>query len=505
MHKRKGSSLNAKLLPHYGPAPTEAGSTKSRARHIIKNSIPNTITYFCFHLSTTVCFSILSAHSYNSPDSTELLAACGIGASLLVSAYYSVFYSLNSAVLNLASQAYGGEKYTLVGYILHRALIINISLMIPLAFLISKGESLLLLVGLNQQVSSLSIKYAMDMLPATSFAVIFNTLHYYLIAQEVLFPQVISLGSCVTIQYFLSYFLIGCGMDYYKAVVYSKTIIEIANVVAIIIYISRQPILARTWFRPRRKSFRKLSLQLKAGVEGGSITYFEVLVMETITFVSGMMDSSQVAAQAAFLNFTYVIAAAPVGIGNTVAALVSEKIGEGSKEKALGYIRTGIGIILTLSVVTIIGVECFSDSIVQVYTNDRDVAPALKVLMIFYPCFGFFDFLLQITSGLLRALGLEKLASGSYFGVYYFISLPTAYVLGIVCELGALGLWIGIALGAAILSLMGVFTIFVKIDIEKQIEIIQKRLEQLEEHLPTYAPSVAIEMQEIEKPEENDY
>ena len=478
---------------------SEPRSTKTQALHIVKNAIPNTLSNLCFYISSTICFSIISAHSSNN---TELLAACGIGSSIIVSAYYSVFYSLNTAVLNLGSQAIGSGNYELMGYTLHRALIINFLLMIPLAFLISQGESFLLMTGLSPEVSRLAIKYAIDMLPATSLTVIFNTLHYYLIAQETLYPQVISLSVSVTTQYFLCQLMIASGVDFYKAVVLSKLAAEVLNLTCIVIYISRQDSLARSWFRPHRKSFRRVLSQLITGLEGGSITYFEVLIFEIITFFTGVMENSQVAAQAAFLNFAYISDAAPVGIGGTLAALVSEKLGEGSKKETIGYIRTGISIILVLTVIGILGVFNFSDSIVRLYTQDPEVVPVLTTLLLYYPIFQLFDYPLQVTSGLLRSLGLERFALLSYFIVYYFIALPVSYLLGVKYQMGTLGLWTGIGLGTAILSLLGLFMILYGANIDQQMAFIRLRLKHFDDQRTTmYAPSVFIEMKDLKSGE----
>eukprot|EP00331_Platyophrya_macrostoma_P032883 CAMPEP_0176438416 /NCGR_PEP_ID=MMETSP0127-20121128/19268_1 /TAXON_ID=938130 /ORGANISM="Platyophrya macrostoma, Strain WH" /LENGTH=506 /DNA_ID=CAMNT_0017822357 /DNA_START=26 /DNA_END=1546 /DNA_ORIENTATION=+ len=486
------AELDTKLnIDYEGLARLEKKSTRDRAAHIVKNSIPNTITNFSFYLSTTISFSFLASYS---SDNTKLLAACGIGASIVVSAYYSIFYSLNTAVLNLGSQAIGSKNYELVGYTLHRALIINTLLMLPLAFLISKSGSLLILTGIDEEVAQL------DMIPAVSLSVVFNTLHYYLIAQGILYPQVISLSSFVAIQYFLCLWMITSGSTAYSAIIYSKLIVEILNVTALVIYISRNERLAKTWFRPRRKSFRKLFSQLKTGFEGGSITYFEVLVYEIMTLMSGMMANTQVAAQAAFLNFSYVSDSLCIGVGSTLAALVSEKLGTGSKKETVGYIRAGLIIVAVLSLTMVgISISC-SNFIVGIYTKDTEVIPIMTSLLAFYPLFIIFNCPFQATSGLLRSLGMERFALISYFTVYYFIALPIAYVLGISYEMGTLGLWIGIGFGTAVLCLMGLYMICFQINISQQIRIIKKRLNHFDDQLTIYEPSMVLEMKELPSP-----
>ena len=483
-----------RLLHAQNPDQNWCNSSKAEAIHIIKNSIPNTLSNLCYYISTTICLSMLSTYSSND---INLLAASGIGSTIIIAAYYSVFYSLNTAVLNLGAQAIGSGNDELMGYTLHRALIINASFMVPLAFLISQGEPFLLLIRVRPEIAALSIKYATDMLPATSFAAIFHTLHYYLVAQEILYPQVISQSLSVTMQYFLCHLLIYCGMDFYKAVILSKLIAEILNLTIIVIYISRRESLALTWFKPKRKSFRKILSQLKTSVEGGAITYFEVLIYEIITFFSGMLESPQVAAQAAFSNFAYIAISPPAGIGNTLAALVSEKLGEGSKKEAIGFIRTGLLVILALTVVGILGIYCFSDEIIHVYTQNPEVMPILKKLLLYYPMFQLFDYQLQATSSLLRSLGLELFALLSYFVVYYFLALPVSYLLGVKYHIGTFGLWIGLALGTTILVLFGLITILCGTNVDKQIVIIQKRLKYLDEEFGTDTTSTMCELKNV--------
>jgi MATE family multidrug resistance protein len=87
--------------------------------------------------------------------------------------------------------------------------------------------------------------------------------------------------------------------------------------------------------------------------------------------------------------------------------------------------------------------------IVRGFTADPDVAALATRLLLVAAIFQIFDGGQVVGVGALRGLTDVTIPTFITFIAYWLVALPAAYLLGFKTQLGAIGIWVGLAAGLA--------------------------------------------------------
>lgn len=110
-------------------------------------------------------------------------------------------------------------------------------------------------------------------------------------------------------------------------------------------------------------------------------------------------------------------------------------------------VATGLRIILAMAVCVTILMFVFRWNIGMWFTNSQDVALMVASLVIPFCVYQFGDGLQCAFSNALRGISEVKQMVLISFVAYVLISLPAAYVLAFVCDMGLIGIWWSFPLG----------------------------------------------------------
>jgi MATE family multidrug resistance protein len=87
------------------------------------------------------------------------------------------------------------------------------------------------------------------------------------------------------------------------------------------------------------------------------------------------------------------------------------------------------------------------------YIKEKEVIELASKLLIIAALFQLFDGLQSSGISVLRGLADTKIPMIISLGAYWIIGIPVAALLGFYFKLGAVGIWIGLLLGLAILGI----------------------------------------------------
>jgi MATE family multidrug resistance protein len=94
-------------------------------------------------------------------------------------------------------------------------------------------------------------------------------------------------------------------------------------------------------------------------------------------------------------------------------------------------------------------------NLLQLYgVAGTESAMIASVLLIFAAVWAPFDGVQIVAAHLLRSINCAAWASWSVFIVYWLVTLPLALLLAFPCHLGAAGIWIALAFGLGLVSLV---------------------------------------------------
>ena len=135
------------------------------------------------------------------------------------------------------------------------------------------------------------------------------------------------------------------------------------------------------------------------------------------------------------------------GMAAAITVRVSNFHGVNDLQNLRRAVATGLRIILAMAVCVTALMLTFRSDIGMWFTNSQEVALVVASLVIPFCVYQFGDGLQCTFSNALRGISEVKQMVVISFVAYVLISLPAAYVLAFVCDLGLIGIWWSFPLG----------------------------------------------------------
>ena len=445
-------------------------------RKTLKTLIVNTLPLILVYIAN---FSVrnLSLHFAKERNNTHLTNAIGIGNTLLNVVGLAVFISLNIGLISCSSQAFGAKKYKLVGFYLHRGLIINTLALIPGCCIFYWSDKICMLMGVDPDTAFYIQKLTFNCILGVFAMMIFNTLSAYLYSCDIFFPSSVAIVVSSIVFGILTYVLFEKTDLDILAVSISFNVMQVLSVLLIFLYIIIRKPVPGSFFLPRGPSFKGLWELFTHEFFVGSMMFLEWISLEIIYLFAGRLGLEELGAMTiVFTNFQ-TLYAVPVSLADTVLAFVGNAMGERNLPKAKSFLKAGlVWSIASLICIELAYVFC-ARQIAEFYTSDEativETVRVFKLYLFYFPP----DFIQIVLSSGIRAIGKEKLGSVMFIVCYYLISIPLAYFLCFGLELRDSGLVFGPTLGLYCLLIWLIFSYW-KIDWDAQLEVIAIRIKQ---------------------------
>ena len=192
---------------------------------------------------------------------------------------------------------------------------------------------------------------------------------------------------------------------------------------------------------------------LRLGVPAAGQLLLEIGVITTVTILAGQFSTEALAAHQVALTLASVTYMIPLGISSAAAVRVGYAIGQGDRARARRAGWTAIGLAAVVMTAVSIVIALFPNTLLALFTEDRDVIQRGVVLLYLAALFQLFDGIQVSAAGALRGAGNTL---GPMFWVllgWWVIGLPLGALLAFRFEMGVAGLWTGLT---AALLFMGV-------------------------------------------------
>jgi MATE family multidrug resistance protein len=193
---------------------------------------------------------------------------------------------------------------------------------------------------------------------------------------------------------------------------------------------------------------------LKLGLPNGAsifaeITIFSVALLMLSRFSDAVIGSHQVA-----LNISGMAFMIPLSLSFALTSVVGHTMGRGDKVAAIRIGYMGIFTCLFMMFITA-SILYFARFILPtIFSDNADILSLTANLLIFAAIFQISDGLQVSANGALRGLKDTKVPMFICIAAYWFIGIPLGYVLGVLCEWKAQGVWIGLIVGLSSAAIM---------------------------------------------------
>lgn len=180
----------------------------------------------------------------------------------------------------------------------------------------------------------------------------------------------------------------------------------------------------------------------------------ECLAFEILTLASSYLGTSELAAQSilgTIASITWQIPfplsiAGSTRIANLIGASLVDAAKVSAKVSFCGAVIVGMFNMLLLS--------SLRSYIPRLFSSDPEVVEIVAQVLPLCAAFQLFDALAANCNGILRGLGRQEIGGYVQLFLYYVIAMPLSMTTTFVLDWGVMGLWTGVALALALVSLI---------------------------------------------------
>lgn len=393
------------------------------------------------------------------------LGADAVAAAALAGKVYFVSLTFCMGLLapsaTFAAQAFGANNLRVVRRSLRMGLWIALSLSLPTMTFQLCSEQILLAFGQAPDATLLAQKYLSGMAWGVAPVLCFLTIRNFMAAvnrpEPVLWITLAAIPVNALLVYLLMYGEFGLPRLELFGAGLATTLVNSAT------------FLASLWFATKRHPFREYRLLahfwrfdwplmrqfVMIGTPISMILLMEYGVSFATALLMGVISTKALAAHQVASQVAAILFMIPFGISTAATVRVAHAVGgndrPGIKRAGLAAMLFGIVIVTILTVAVTAGRFEIAKFFLGVPAKDADATIELAAHLILVGASLFItEAIYTVAWGSLRGLKDTRMPLLFAGIAYWLIGFSLSYVLGLEMDLGAIGIWIGLSIGAAV-------------------------------------------------------
>ena len=426
---------------------------KSHIIHTLKLSIPIAIGQLG-HILMGVVDSVMVGKVGEVP----------LAASSLVNGLYFLIVVLGlgmtSIITPLIAIEKGAENNEECGIILNQALIVNFVFSLIVLGILLFGTIFFPLLGQTDEVTQQAMSY-MQILAFSSIPfLVFQVYKQFCEGLSVVYPPMyIAIIANIGNAFFNWIFIFGkfgfpaMGLE---GAGYSTLFTRSLMAIALMWYVFKTDKFKtyKLHFRLREITPRIISKLIRLGLPSGLQYFVEVAAFAFAAIMIGWIGSTELAAHQIAMNLASVTYMIILGISSAGTIRVGDYYGKKDwiKLRQAGFTTIVLcGLIMACFGITFILTR---NILPMLYINEKDVIETASNLIIVAALFQIFDGTQAAGIGILRGMTDVKIPMVLSLISYWMISIPIAAYLGFALEISVVGIWIGLSIGLALVSII---------------------------------------------------
>ncbi|KAL9458133.1 hypothetical protein AB3S75_007064 [Citrus x aurantiifolia] len=362
---------------------------------------------------------------------------------------YGIMLGMASAVQTVCGQAYGARKYSAMGLICQRAIVLHLGAAVILTFLYWYSSPILRAIGQSDTIAEQGQVFARGLIPQLYAFAISCPMQRFLQAQNIVNPLAyMSVGVFLLhilltwiVVFVLDYGLLGAaltlGLSWWLLVIING------------LYIVLSPSCKDTWTGLSIKAFRGIWPYFKLTVASAVMLCLEIWYNQGLVLISGLLTNPTISLDSISICLNYLNWDMQFMLGLSTAASirVSNELGAAhprvAKFSVIVVNATGILISIVFCAIVLI----FRVGLSKLFTSDSEVIEAVSNLTPLLAISVVLNGIQPILSGVAIGSGWQAVVAYVNLATYYIIGLPIGCILGFKTILGVAGIWWGMIIG----------------------------------------------------------
>ncbi|OEL13082.1 Protein DETOXIFICATION 40 [Dichanthelium oligosanthes] len=444
-------------------------------RIVARLAAPAVVVYMINYLIS------MSTQIFTGHLGTLELAAVALGNRGIQVFAYGLMLGMGSAVETLCGQAYGAERYNMLGIYMQRATVVLVATAIPLAVIYVFSGSLLVVLGQSREIASAAATFVYGLIPQVFAYAVNFPIQKFLQSQSIMAPSAYTSAATLVIHVVLSYLIIyklGLGL------LGASLMLSVSwwfMVVAQFGYIVTSPRCRLTWTGFSWKSFSNLPEFFKLSIASAVMLCLETWYLQILVLMAGLLKDPEIALSSLSVCMTVSgwVFMMSVGFNAAASVRVSNELGAGNPKSAAFSVVVVTLMSFILSVIISVIILLSRDYISYIFTEGEDVSRAVSQLTPLLACTIILNGIQPVLSGVAVGCGWQAFVAYVNVGCYYIVGVPLGCLLGFYFEQGAAGIWIGM-IGGTLMQTVILVWVTIRTDWNKEVQEASRRLSKWE-------------------------
>lgn len=382
--------------------------------------------------------------------SAEYIAARSLSGIFMMITGFTVNIAIGAAMDTLCAQAYGAGKLHEMGIFFQTGLLIFAVCFVPVALVSYFCVDILVLLGQRHDIAVLARNLVLYMLPSLPFHIINVLLCKILQGQNIIKPMVYAGIVGNVVHALLIYVLMFHTSLGYEGSSLANSALAACYAITLCVYFFRSHLYQREWPGWRLRDAVKLVPEfVKLGGSGLLMFIFEYWGFAAVSLFAGLLPHPDVAisADSTYSSFRVLCALFYGTISIAGSVRVGNALGENDPERAKAAAYLSVAMSIACAGVTSVVMLMLRNVYPYAYTTDEGVVELTAQLMLLTCVFQVFAGISSAVQGIFRGSGLQLLGARLNFVSYLALAMPVGITLAYQCEMGLLGLWLGLCSG----------------------------------------------------------
>ncbi|XP_028751774.1 protein DETOXIFICATION 40 [Neltuma alba] len=405
------------------------------------------------------------------------LAAASLGNTGIQVFAYGLMLGMGSAVETLCGQAFGANKYEMLGVYLQRSVILLTLTGILLTIIYVFSEPILLFLGEPPRIASAAAVFVYGLIPQIFAYAVNFPIQKFLQAQSIVAPSAYISSGTLVFHLVLSWvfvYKIGLGL------LGASLVLSLSWWIVVIgqfVYIVKSEKCKNTWQGFTVQAFSGLPEFFKLSAASAVMLSLETWYFQILVLLAGLLDHPELALDSLSIcttisGWVFMIS---VGFNAAASVRVSNELGARNPKSAAFSVVVVTLISFIISVIAAIVVLALRDVISYAFTGGEVVAAAVSDLCPLLALAIVLNGIQPVLSGVAVGCGWQAFVAYVNVGSYYGVGVPLGSVLGFYFKLGAKGIWLGMLGGMFMQTIILTWVTF-RTDWNKEVNEAAKRL-----------------------------
>ncbi|CAK9173080.1 unnamed protein product [Ilex paraguariensis] len=371
---------------------------------------------------------------------------------------YSILSGLSMGMEPICGQAFGAQRFKLLGLALQRTVILLLLASIPIAFLWCNMKKILLFCGQEADIATEAQSYIMYCLPDLLSQSFLHPLRIYLRSQSITLPLTYCATLSILLHIPINYFVVSVLKLGIKGVAISGVWTNLNLVGSLLVYVKLSGVYKKTWGGISSDCLKGWKSLLNLAVPSCISVCLEWWWYEIMILLCGLLLNPQatVASMGILIQTTALIYIFPSSLSFGVSTRVGNELGANQPEKAKLAAIVGLSSSFILGFSALFFAIMVRNKWAKMFTQDSEIIALTSLVL---PIIGLCELgnCPQTTGcGVLRGTARPKMGANINLGCFYLVGMPVAVWLSFYVGFDFKGLWFGLlaAQGSCVVTML---------------------------------------------------